>query len=105
VNDKAPTPKAPDKKKDDKSTDKKDEQTESGDDMNKSKSTQSEADRAKSKTTSKSSKKTTEPPLPGKAGDPGSLVKGQVVIVTIYREDLPGFSRFVASTIYILGEK
>lgn len=64
--------------------------------------------KTKGKTTrpaSKSTKKTSEPPLPGKPGDPGSLLKGQVVIVTVHREDLTGFSRLIASTIYILGEK
>lgn len=53
----------------------------------------------------KPSKKTSEPPLPGKPGDLSSLMKGQFIIITVYREDLPGFSRLVANTIYILGEK
>ena len=103
----APPAKGIDKKKSDKATDKKDDKSDAGDDEHKSKSNQSDtaADKSKDKTAAKSSKKTSEPPLPGKPGDPGSLVKGQVIIITVLREDLPGFSRFVASTIYILGEK
>ena len=102
-----PPAKGTDKKKSDKATDKKDDKSDAGDDEDKTKSKQSDtaADKSKDKTTAKSSKKTTEPPLPGKPSDPGSLVKGQVIIVTVLREDLPGFSRLVASTIYILGEK
>lgn len=61
--------------------------------------------KGKTRPANKGTKKTSEPPLPGKPGDPGSLLKGQVVIVTVHREDLTGFSRLVASTIYILGEK
>lgn len=57
------------------------------------------------KPATKSTKKPTEPSLPGKPGDPGSIVKGQIVIVEVAREDLPGFSRLIASTVYILGEK
>lgn len=64
-----------------------------------------EKDKAKEKTPAKPSKKSNEPPLPGKAGDLTSLIKGQFIIITVYREDLPGFSRLVANTIYILGEK
>ena len=57
------------------------------------------------KAASNSTTKTAENPLPGKTGEPGSLAKGQIIIVTVLREDLPGYSRLVASTIYILGEK
>lgn len=59
----------------------------------------------KDKSPTKPSKQSVEPPLPGKAGDPGSLKKGQIILITVYREDLPGFSRLVTNTIYILGEK
>lgn len=102
----APPAKGSDKKSD-KATDKKEDKSGTGDDDDKSKSSQSDtaSDKPKDKTAAKSSKKTTEPTLPGKPGKPGSLVKGQVIIVTVLREDLPGFSRLVASAIYILGEK
>ncbi len=43
--------------------------------------------------------------LPGVAAKPGDLKKGQVVIVTVAREELPGFSRLVATAVYVLGEK
>lgn len=62
-------------------------------------------DKAREKTPAKPSRKFSEPPLPGKPGDLTSLIKGQFIIITVYREDLPGFSRLVANTIYILGEK
>jgi hypothetical protein len=65
-----------------------------------------EADDDKSsKKNSSKSKKTTEPQHPGKPGTPESLVKGQIVLVSIAREDLPGYSRLIATTIYIMGEK
>lgn len=57
------------------------------------------------KSPGKTGNKKTEPQYPGKPGDYSSLVKGQVVLVTVYREDLSGYSRLVAHTIYILGEK
>lgn len=66
---------------------------------------QSEEDTSKTKSGSKSNRKRTEAPLPGKAGDRSSLAKGQVVIVQVAREDLQGFSRLVATSIVILGEK
>jgi len=90
-----PPSKSSDKKKSGKTTGKKDDNTESDDDQNKT----------KDKTPAKPGRKSTEPSLPGKAGDPGSLKKGQIILITIYREDLPGFSRLVTNTIYILGEK
>jgi hypothetical protein len=94
-------------KKGDKAIDKKDDKSGADDDDDKSKSHQTDnvSDKSKDKIAANSSKKTAESSLPGKPGKPGSLVKGQVIIVTVLREDLPGFSRFVASTIYILGEK
>ena len=107
VNETAPPAKGTDKKKSDKTADKKEDQSDTGDDNDKTKSNKADstAEKVKNKSGSNSSKKTTESPLPGKPGKPGSLMKGQVIIVTILREDLPGFSRLVASTIYILGEK
>lgn len=57
------------------------------------------------KNSSKTPRKPAEQQLPGKPGDVTSLAKGQIVIVSVSREDLPGYSRLVASTIYILGEK
>lgn len=72
----------------------------SDDDMKKEKQ-----EKGKSKAEGKTNKKSSDQSLPGKAGDPGSLVKGQYVIVTVYREDLPGFNRLIAGSIYILGEK
>lgn len=66
---------------------------------------QSEEDTSKTKSGSKTNRKRTEAPLPGKAGDRSSLLKGQVVIVQVAREDLQGFSRLVATSIVILGEK
>ena len=57
------------------------------------------------KSPGKSTARKTEPQYPGKAGDVSSLMKGQIVVVNVYREDLPGYSRLVAHTIYILGEK
>jgi hypothetical protein len=65
---------------------------------------QVEDDRS-NKSLSKTSRKRSEPPLPGKAVDRSSLAKGQVVIVQVAREDLQGFSRLVATSIVILGEK
>jgi hypothetical protein len=93
----APAPsKGTDKKK------KSDKEADKNEDKN---DTDDEKDKAKSKTPTKPSKKSGEPALPGKPGDLSSLLKGQIIIITVYREDLPGFSRLVASTIYILGEK
>lgn len=67
---------------------------------------QDDADEAakKGKENTKPAKKK-ERTLPGVAGKAGDLKKGQVVIVTVAREDLPGFSRLVATSIYVLGEK
>lgn len=90
-----PPAKETDKKKSDKDADKNDEKNEAG----------KEKEKTKEKTPTKSSRKASEPPLPGKPGDLSSLFKGQYIIITVYREDLPGFSRLVANTIYILGEK
>lgn len=53
----------------------------------------------------KGAKKSSEQKLPGKAGDIGSLVKGQVVIVNVMREDFSTYNRLVTNSIYILGEK
>jgi hypothetical protein len=53
----------------------------------------------------KSKSKKAEPQYPGKPGNFSSLAKGQIVLVDVYREDFPGYSRLVAHTIYILGEK
>ncbi|MFT3882321.1 MAG: hypothetical protein QM703_22050 [Gemmatales bacterium] len=83
------------KKKNDKEMDKKEDKDDEDDNK----------DKAKEKTPTKPSKKSNDPPLPGKPGDLTSLIKGQFIIITVYREDLPGFSRLVANTIYILGEK
>lgn len=58
-----------------------------------------------SKETKKPAPKAKEKPLPGKPGTPRDLVKGQVVIVTVAREDLPGYSRLIATSVYVLGEK
>jgi hypothetical protein len=59
----------------------------------------------KSKTDKKSSNSTREKKLPGAKGERKDLVKGQVVIVTIAEEQAAGFSRYVATSIYVLGEK
>lgn len=78
-----------------------------GDSANKESDKETDDD-ANMKAKSKSSKTTGKPAennLPGKPGDPGSLAKGQVVVLNVIREDLPGFSRLVTGTIYILGEK
>jgi hypothetical protein len=83
------------KKKSDKGSDKNEDKGDAGD----------EKDKTKDKTPTKPAKKSSEPPLPGKPGDLSSLSKGQFIIITVFREDLPGFSRLVANTIYILGEK
>jgi hypothetical protein len=55
--------------------------------------------------TKSSGKKPAEPQLPGKPGTPESLAKGQIIIVGVAREDMPNFSRLIATTIYVLGEK
>ncbi|MBL8824572.1 MAG: hypothetical protein JNJ77_18445 [Planctomycetia bacterium] len=70
-----------------------------------SKQNQTDDDASKSKTGSKTNRKRTESALPGKPGDRTNLSKGQVVIVQVAREDLQGFSRLVATSIIILGEK
>ncbi|HQR05809.1 MAG TPA: hypothetical protein PLN21_03250 [Gemmatales bacterium] len=90
-----PPSKGTDKKKSDKGTDKNENKGDADD----------EHEKTKNKTPTKSAKKSSEPSLPGKPGDLSSLLKGQIIIITVYREDLPGFSRLVANTIYILGEK
>ncbi|HMP17910.1 MAG TPA: hypothetical protein PKD72_12860, partial [Gemmatales bacterium] len=51
------------------------------------------------------SKKTSSVQLPGKAGTAESLAKGQIALVSVAREDLPGYSRLIATAVYILGEK
>ncbi|HMO35669.1 MAG TPA: hypothetical protein PKA06_06475 [Gemmatales bacterium] len=51
------------------------------------------------------SKKTSSLQLPGKAGTAESLAKGQIALVSVAREDLPGYSRLIATAVYILGEK
>lgn len=66
---------------------------------------QSDEEATKTKSGAKANRKRVEAPLPGKAGDRSSLAKGQVVIVQVAREDLQGFSRLVATSIVILGEK
>lgn len=55
--------------------------------------------------TKSSGKKPAEPKHPGKAGTPESLAKGQIIIVGVAREDMPNYSRLIATTIYVLGEK
>ncbi len=55
--------------------------------------------------TKSSAKKSAEPKPPGKAGSPESLAKGQIIIVGVAREDMPNYSRLIATTIYVLGEK
>lgn len=55
--------------------------------------------------TKSSGKKPAEPQHPGKPGTPESLSKGQIIIVGVAREDMPNFSRLIATTIYVLGEK
>lgn len=64
-----------------------------------------DADTTDSKPPTKNSKKPSEPALPGKAGQTTDIAKGQIVIVSVAREDLPGFSRLIATSVYILGEK
>jgi hypothetical protein len=58
--------------------------------------------KSKDKKVEKSKKERT---LPGKAAEMKDLRKGQVIVVSVAREDLPGFNRLVATSIYILGEK
>lgn len=64
-----------------------------------------EDDREAAKQASKKPAKRKGRPLPGSAGKPEDLKKGQVVIVTVAREDRPGFSRLIATSLYVLGEK
>jgi hypothetical protein len=61
--------------------------------------------KAGASTTKKTEKKTKEPALPGKAGEPSQLAKGQIVNVTVAREDFPNFSRYVATVVLVVGEK
>jgi hypothetical protein len=53
----------------------------------------------------KANKSGKERPLPGKAGERKDLAKGQVIIVTVAQERAAGFTRYVATSIYVLGEK
>lgn len=55
--------------------------------------------------TKSAEKKTKEPALPGKPGEPSQLTKGQIVNVTVAREDFPNFSRYVATVVIVVGEK
>jgi hypothetical protein len=55
--------------------------------------------------TKSTEKKTKEPALPGKPGEPSQLAKGQIVNVTVAREDFPNFSRYVATVVIVVGEK
>lgn len=64
-----------------------------------------EDDREAAKQASKRPVKRKGRTLPGSAGKPEDLKKGQVVIVTVAREDRPGFSRLIATSLYVLGEK
>jgi hypothetical protein len=43
--------------------------------------------------------------LPGKPGEPSQLAKGQLVNVTVAREEFPNFSRYVATVVLVVGEK
>jgi len=56
-------------------------------------------------TTKNGDKKSKEPALPGKPGEPSQLAKGQIVNVTVAREDFPNFSRYVATVVLVVGEK
>jgi len=59
----------------------------------------------KKSSTKKTTKKSQETQHPGKPATPASLAKGQIIIVSVAREDMPGFSRLIATTVYVLGEK